>query len=504
MNTDTTRVLRAVTLAAALALSVGACAAPWAGGAKAPGPPQLNAPLSSSNSASTAPGATSGGSAAVNPTDPIMAKAESPAEPSEARDIRLVRNGPDELALQFEFHNGSAQTTSPYRWANVKARMFLLFDLPRGTTYQVLPETSNAGFKGTWGRLSGNWMDQVGPGQSTTLTAVFSAPPAEATSMTVAINDLLPVQVHIQPADSPALKRDPILNDRHTAPNAGPLVCAAAQQNGPTQYRLPADVLFAFDSATLTPAAQTALDTLAKQVDATSGTVSVAGNTDAIGGDAYNQTLSEQRAAAVADALKQKLASHDFGYTAVGNGKTKPVAPNTNPDGSDNPDGRAQNRRVDIEIKAAGAAAPQGSIEPGSDAVRAGLQATVQSVRRIGGYLLTTTQITNPASAPAAFAYNNTAVSTAGTGPRARTLFPGELAVLDPTGQHRDTLCIPGGNPNDFFSYAATMNHYTAIDAGQTLTLWGLTPAPPSEVTAVNVQIGGFPQPFPAQITPGP
>jgi len=503
MDTGTTRILRAVTLAAVLALSVGACAAPWGTGSKAPEPPRLNAPLGSSSSTGTAPGSTPGGSAGANPADGIVASAESPAEPSEARNIRLVRNGPDELALQFEFHNGSAQTTSPYRWADVKARMFLLFDLPRGTTYQVLPETSSAGFKGTWGRLSGNWMDPVGPGQSTTLTAVFSAPPAEATSMTVAINDLLPVQVPIQPADSPGPKPDPILSDHHTAPNAGPLVCAAAQQNGPTQYRLPADVLFAFDSATLTPAAQTALGTLAKQVDGTSGTVTVAGNTDAIGGDAYNQTLSEQRAASVADALKQKLASHNFSYTAVGNGKTKPVAPNTNPDGSDNPDGRAQNRRVDIDVNAVGAA-PQTSLEPGSDAARAGLLATVQSVRRIGGYLMTTTQITNPAAAPAAFVYNNTAVSTAGTGPRARTLFPGELAVLDPTGQHRDTLCIPGGNPNDFFSYAATMNHYTTIDAGQTLTLWGLTPAPSSDVTAVNVQIGGFPQPFPAQITAGP
>jgi outer membrane protein OmpA-like peptidoglycan-associated protein len=35
------------------------------------------------------------------------------------------------------------------------------------------------------------------------------------------------------------------------------------------------------------------------------GTVTVAGNTDSIGTDAYNQTLSEQRAGAVADALKQ-------------------------------------------------------------------------------------------------------------------------------------------------------------------------------------------------------
>jgi len=35
----------------------------------------------------------------------------------------------------------------------------------------------------------------------------------------------------------------------------------------------------------------------------------------------------------------------------VGYGEAKPVAPNTNPDGSDNPDGRQKNRRVEILIK---------------------------------------------------------------------------------------------------------------------------------------------------------
>jgi len=427
-----------------------------------------------------------------------VAKGESSAELFEARNIRLVRNGADELAAQFELYNGSTATSSPSRWSDPKSRRFLLFDLPRGTSYQALSESSDAGYKGTWGRLSGNWTDTVAPGQSITLTAVFSAPPAETTTLLAALGDLLPAQVPIQGAGSPALKSDPILFDHHHDPNAGPLVCAAAKQGGPTEFRLPADVLFAFDSATLSPAAQIALDSLVKQVNGTSGTVSVAGNTDAIGSDAYNQTLSEQRAAAVADALKQRLGGK-FSYGSVGFGKTKPVAPNTNPDGSDNPDGRAQNRHVDVEVTTTNPT-PPAQPEINSATVQADLKTTVLSVRRSGGYLMTTLQVSNPDNAPGAFAYTNfVAADSAESG-----LFPGELAVQDTTGKTNGSLCIPGGTPNTYFSYAASMNNYTAIPAGATLTLWGLTPAPPADTTTVNVQIGGFPQPFPSQITPGP
>jgi outer membrane protein OmpA-like peptidoglycan-associated protein len=341
----------------------------------------------------------------------------------------------------------------------------------------VLTESSNAGFKGTWGRLSGNWMTPVAPDRSITLTAVFAALPPEATSMLVALGDLLPVQVPITPTGSAVLRSDPILFDHHRDPNAGPLVCAAAHRAGPTQFRLPADVLFAFDSATLSPAAQTALTVLAKQVNGTSGHVAVAGNTDAIGSDAYNQTLSEQRAAAVADALRRTLGGN-FTFTSVGFGKTKPVAPNTNPDGSD---GRAQNRRVDVNVTTTDPA-PQAPPSLTSGAVSSDLSVTVASASRMGGYLMTYLRVSNTGAAPATFPYVNTA--TAGT--------------------TRNSLCIPGGNPNTYFSYAATMTSYRAVDPGQTLTLWGLTPAPPGDVNTVNIQVGGFGQPVPTRITPGP
>ena len=69
--------------------------------------------------------------------------------------------------------------------------------------------------------------------------------------------------------------------------------------------------------------------------------IEVQGHTDNVGNDAYNQTLSEARAKAVAAGLTQHGVAADR-LSAKGYGKTKPVADN----GSD--EGRAKNRRVEI------------------------------------------------------------------------------------------------------------------------------------------------------------
>jgi outer membrane protein OmpA-like peptidoglycan-associated protein len=80
--------------------------------------------------------------------------------------------------------------------------------------------------------------------------------------------------------------------------------------------------------------------------------VQVRGHTDAKGTAAGNQTLSEQRAAAV----KGYLNAHGLDATRVSNvgfGSTQPVVLETNADGTDNPAGRAFNRRVEIAVTAA-------------------------------------------------------------------------------------------------------------------------------------------------------
>jgi outer membrane protein OmpA-like peptidoglycan-associated protein len=113
---------------------------------------------------------------------------------------------------------------------------------------------------------------------------------------------------------------------------------------------LAADVLFAFDKADLSPEAGPALDKVATIVKAyPTAAVRIEGHTDSVGNDAYNQRLSERRAASV----RSWLVGHGVAnpMTTDGWGKRKPVAPNTTQDGKDDPAGRQKNRRVEITVK---------------------------------------------------------------------------------------------------------------------------------------------------------
>jgi photosystem I P700 chlorophyll a apoprotein A2 len=114
---------------------------------------------------------------------------------------------------------------------------------------------------------------------------------------------------------------------------------------------LPADVLFDFNQANIRPDAVAALNKLLTIIKAQpgNGPVRIEGYTDALGSDAYNQKLSEKRAVSVKTWLMlqgitaSRLQSRGFG-------EAKPRVPNAKPDGSDDPEGRQQNRRVEVLI----------------------------------------------------------------------------------------------------------------------------------------------------------
>ena len=104
------------------------------------------------------------------------------------------------------------------------------------------------------------------------------------------------------------------------------------------------DVLFRSGSFELTPGARERLAKVSGIVLAyPSLHVSVEGHTDAIGGDQYNQDLSEHRAQAVRDYFVQQGISSSA-VEAHGFGKTSPIASN------DSPEGRQQNRRVELVL----------------------------------------------------------------------------------------------------------------------------------------------------------
>ena len=76
----------------------------------------------------------------------------------------------------------------------------------------------------------------------------------------------------------------------------------------------------------------------------------IEGYTDSKGSEAYNKGLSEDRAQSVADWLAEVEGLDGGTFDVVGFGEAKPVAPNEKPDGSDDPEGRQKNRRVEIVI----------------------------------------------------------------------------------------------------------------------------------------------------------
>jgi outer membrane protein OmpA-like peptidoglycan-associated protein len=115
---------------------------------------------------------------------------------------------------------------------------------------------------------------------------------------------------------------------------------------------LAADVMFDFDKATIKKDAEPSLRNLATVLKANPGAaVAIEGHTDSKGADAYNQTLSEQRAASVKQWLVSNAQVNGAKITTRGWGKSKPITYNAKPDGSDDPEGRAKNRRVQVIVR---------------------------------------------------------------------------------------------------------------------------------------------------------
>jgi len=107
---------------------------------------------------------------------------------------------------------------------------------------------------------------------------------------------------------------------------------------------MPGNITFAFNDASLQPQFYPVLDEVARTLTEYNQTVvEVAGHTDSVGSDAYNQELSVRRANAVAAYLQSHGVMQQRLIT-VGAGESRPVASN------DTEDGRAQNRRVEITL----------------------------------------------------------------------------------------------------------------------------------------------------------
>jgi OOP family OmpA-OmpF porin len=157
--------------------------------------------------------------------------------------------------------------------------------------------------------------------------------------------DLMPKPA---PAPSPMA---PAPRPAAPAPAAKPPVPPAAKPAArpapaPTSEKVTfaADAFFDFDKAVLKPEGKSKLDGLVGQIKGITLEVVIAvGHTDSVGSDAYNQKLSLRRAEAVKAYMVSKGIEANRVYTE-GKGKKQPVADNKTADG------RAKNRRVEIEV----------------------------------------------------------------------------------------------------------------------------------------------------------
>ena len=120
---------------------------------------------------------------------------------------------------------------------------------------------------------------------------------------------------------------------------------------------LNSDVTFASDSADLTPAADTQLQTVADQLKQhpDGGTLTIVGHTDDIQDDAYNQTLSDKRANAVKTKLEQLTKLDKWKTSVSGKGESQPKIKDTTDEA------RAANRRVEITLTPTGGTSPKNS-----------------------------------------------------------------------------------------------------------------------------------------------
>lgn len=150
-----------------------------------------------------------------------------------------------------------------------------------------------------------------------------------------------PVVVTPPVADSaPVVKAEPVKPVEKEPVTATPVEEVVVLEN----------VFYEINKAAVTSPSYPALDKIAARLNSEPGThVEISGHTDDTGSDEWNQLLSEERAARVVAYLVNKGVAKER-LTFKGYGARKPVAPNKNEDGTDNPEGRRKNRRTEMRI----------------------------------------------------------------------------------------------------------------------------------------------------------
>jgi peptidoglycan-associated lipoprotein len=110
------------------------------------------------------------------------------------------------------------------------------------------------------------------------------------------------------------------------------------------------NIYFAYDKADINQESAKELDKLVDILnDNLDIKIEMGSHTDSVASDSYNIELSQRRAESTVNYLIRKGIAAER-LTAKGYGESKPIARNSNPDGTDNPEGRQKNRRTEFRI----------------------------------------------------------------------------------------------------------------------------------------------------------
>lgn len=265
--------------------------------------------------------------------------------------IRLSYTGPGTSSDFLSLFTDSGDAPQANMASGGPCGGLMLVDGTDMKAYHPLSNTSDGGTAET-GWASGPIT--LGNGQSLEATILYPTPPAGITSVDVEAHELTPI-LDVPLASGYRMRQgDPDPNGQYNPPYIQTLNAHADSLDNTESHdrhgkkvdiRLNADVLFKFDKYRLTPKADAVLQDVATQVDkAKATTIHVDGYTDNVGDQAYNQKLSEHRAAAVLAALKKLVTRQGITYTSAGHGENDPVATN------DSAQGRQKNRRVTVTL----------------------------------------------------------------------------------------------------------------------------------------------------------
>ncbi|MCT7983901.1 OmpA family protein [Laspinema sp. A4] len=265
-------------------------------------------------------------------------------------------------------------------------------DLPKVTTFEIVPVPVTQLEIATVEQVTTSTFDVQSPTTTTTTvdpsivsttqteqtatpsssTSVETATPSSSTSVETtpqpssATTETSPpaTSVQVEPPPEPTIvtsEEDPTDSTRIMVETVLPTPTEVEQTltelNAETtiegiKFNLSDNILFEFDKYHVRAAAKPTLEKVNQVLTHfKDAQVLIHGHTDSKGTDEYNIELSQKRAASVKYYFVNNFQAEPTRIQTKGLGKSQPIAPNTNPDGSDNPQGREKNRRVEFTIQ---------------------------------------------------------------------------------------------------------------------------------------------------------